>query len=94
MRRSMIARDVLAYLTAHPDARDTIEGIIRWWIPEQKIKTHITTLKNVIAELVAKGLILESHGHDSRIHYRINRQKIEEIEDFFQNKTARVRRKD
>ncbi len=94
MRRSMIARDVLTYLSEHPDARDTIDGIIRWWIPEQKIKTHITTLKNVINELVAKNLILESHGHDSRIHYRINRQKIKEIESFVQNKTAQVRRED
>jgi len=84
----MIAREILSYLVDHPDARDTVDGIIRWWIPEQKMKTHVTTVKDVIAELVGRGLILERAGHDSRIHYRANGDKTKEIRSFLSNKTS------
>ncbi len=86
----MIAREILTYLVEQPGARDTMEGIIRWWVPEQKIRIHITTVKDVIAKLVASGLILEQSGLDSRIHYRINRDKINEIRDFVRNRKAQM----
>jgi hypothetical protein len=29
-------RDILRYLIAHRDARDTVEGIEKWWLPPSK----------------------------------------------------------
>lgn len=32
MRQAKIA--ILRYFLAHPDARDTVEGIEQWWLPQ------------------------------------------------------------
>jgi hypothetical protein len=29
-------RDIIRYLLAHQDARDTIEGIEQWWLPRSR----------------------------------------------------------
>jgi hypothetical protein len=28
--------DILRYLLAHQDARDTVEGIEKWWLPQSR----------------------------------------------------------
>lgn len=74
-----IASEILAYLAEHPGAQDTVEGIVEWWLLEQKIKRHTAQVKEALAELVTQGLVLEHKGRDARIHYRMNRRKTEEI---------------
>ncbi len=80
--KSSIAHEILSYLAEHPEAKDTLEGIVHWWLLEQKIKHQTAIVKEAIAELVAKGFILEHTTADSQIHYRINRHKHEEILKF------------
>lgn len=79
---SPIAYEILTYLAEHPDSSDTIEGIMEWWLLERKIEYQTGKVKEALAELVAKGLILENKGADARIHYRINRHKHGEIQEF------------
>jgi hypothetical protein len=76
---SPIARDVLAYLIEHPESQDTLEGIMQWWLLEQEIKRWIDRVQAAIAELVARGFVLERPGKDGRIHYRINRSRKQKI---------------
>ncbi len=76
---SPIARDVLAYLIEHPESQDTLEGIMQWWLLEQEIKRWIDQVQAAIAELVARGFVLERLGKDGRIHYRINRSRKQKI---------------
>ena len=80
MRRSHIARAILDYLLEHPDAQDTLAGIAEWWLPEEKIKTRAAVVKDALDQLVAKSLVLERRGKDLQTHYRINVQRLEEIE--------------
>lgn len=77
--KSQIAYDILGYLVEHPDAQDTLEGIVEWWLLEQQIKRQTAKVRKALAELVSKRLILERQGKDSRTHYRINRRKLKEI---------------
>jgi hypothetical protein len=76
---SSIARDILAYLIEHAESQDTLEGIMQWWLLEQDIKRWIDQVQAAIAELVARGLVLERRGRDGRIHYRINRSRKQKI---------------
>jgi DNA-binding MarR family transcriptional regulator len=74
-RRSRIARAVLNYLRRNPEAQDTIEGIAEWWLADQFLRLHPSTLKGALNELVARGFILQRKGKDSQIHYRVNRPR-------------------
>jgi hypothetical protein len=74
-----IARDILRYLSAHKAAQDTFDGIVEWWLLEQKIKRETRHVQKVLDELVARKLISSRTTRDSRTHYRINRRKVKEI---------------
>lgn len=76
---SEMVRDVLTYLVNNPDAQDTLEGIAEWWLLERKIESRAAKVKEVLAELVAKGLILERRGSDSRLRYLINTDSKDKI---------------
>lgn len=79
--KAEIRRSVLSYLLANPDAGDTLEGIVEWWLMEQKIRDSTTDVKKVLEEFTQKNLILAYKTGDTRVHYRINRSKEKEIQD-------------
>jgi len=81
-----IGNEILAYLIDHPNARDTLEGIVEWWLLEQQIKFQTARVKDALSDLVARGLILEKKGSNSHIHYRVNQSKYEEIQELFNQK--------
>ncbi len=52
-----VMEHVLAYLRAHPRARDTAEGIVQWWLPREARPPHLFEVKQALERLVAAGLI-------------------------------------
>jgi hypothetical protein len=82
MQKPESAREILAYLVEHPDAQDTLDGIVQWWLLERKVKYQAERVKETLAELVAKGFILKDQGGDARIRYRLNPDKHEKIRAF------------
>jgi hypothetical protein len=82
---SEIAYHILAYLHANPDAQDTLEGIVEWWLLEQKIRRQTESVKRALADLTERGLIVSKLGTDSRVHYSIERRKQEEIESLLKS---------
>lgn len=76
-----MALDILTYLLAHSEAEDTIEGIVDWWLLEEKIKHRMNEVQAVLDELVAQTLITTRKSKDSRIRYRINDGKVNEIRE-------------
>lgn len=77
-----IGYEILSYLAENPKSRDTLKGIIQWWLLEQNIKYQNTKVKEAVAELVKKGFILEQKGKDLQIHYKINHRKNNKIRKF------------
>jgi hypothetical protein len=78
--KSQIAEDILRYLTKHPRAQDTIEGISEWWLLEQDIGRRTAEVREAVAVLVSDGLIIESRNNDARPLYRINRRRYRQIQ--------------
>jgi hypothetical protein len=76
-----VARDILTYLLSHADAEDTIDGIVDWWLLEEKIRHRKNEVQGVLDDLVAKTLITTRESKDSRVRYRINNRKMNEIRD-------------
>ena len=83
---SKIGNEILTYLVDHPNARDTLEGIVDWWLLERQIKFQTARVKEALSDLVARGFILKKKGSNSQIHYRVNQSKYEEIRQLFKRK--------
>ena len=82
---SGVAHLILAYLLANPDAQDTLEGIVEWWLLHQHILQQTHNVKQALAELTERGLITTRTGADSRVRYGIKRGKREEIESLLRD---------
>jgi hypothetical protein len=81
-----ITREILGYLVNHPQAQDTLEGIIHFWLLEQKITYQTKMVKEAIEELVESGLILERKIGSSETHYRINNEEFERIKEILRKR--------
>ena len=77
--RSSIAQGILEYLLENPNAEDTLEGVVQWWLLDRTIKQQTLAVKKALASLVEDGLVLAVTGRDSRIHYRINKRRRQHI---------------
>jgi hypothetical protein len=71
---------ILAYLCNNPDAGDTFDGIVEWWLLHQRIKFETQNIAEAVRRLVAEGLIVEHREPDSRIIYRVNRTTAKDIQ--------------
>ena len=78
--RAEIVEALLSYLIENADARDTLEGIVEWWLLDQTIRPNTAEVKRVLDDLVAKKLVLERKTGDKRIHYCVNPRKKKEIQ--------------
>jgi len=74
-----IAEEILGYLVARPNAQDTLEGIVEWWLLEQKITVQTARVKETLAGLIADGLIIEGQAGESRSLYKLNRRRLKTV---------------
>ena len=79
MEESLIAQDILSYLLRHTAAEDTVEGIVEWWLLEEKIEHRTKEVQRVLDEMVVKELIVARESKDLKIHYRINKRNLNKI---------------
>jgi hypothetical protein len=65
-----IAREILRYLHAHPDAKDTIDGIAGWWLERQRADS--AAVERAVALLLSLGAILETRRRGLPPYYQAN----------------------
>jgi Fe2+ or Zn2+ uptake regulation protein len=49
--------EILRYLRAHPQAADTVDGIVMWWLPRQRYEEAIDRVQHALDDLVARGWV-------------------------------------
>ena len=54
-----VIREILEYLLNHPDAIDTMEGIMKWWLSEHVASTGRENVKEALDALVSTGWVTE-----------------------------------
>ena len=52
-----VAREIRHYLERHPEAADTVEGIARWWLMQQRFQQALGTVQQALDRLVAAGVV-------------------------------------
>jgi hypothetical protein len=77
-----VATVMLRYLTEHPAAKDTVEGIATWWLRQERIEHAVETVRGALAMLVARDLLVEHLGPDLRTYYEINAGRMRDIAAF------------
>jgi len=77
-------QDILRYLIAHPQAKDTLEGIIAWWCPKIGVECGKAEVQEVLDQLVSRGWLMERESRPVQTIYGLNKERREEIELFLQ----------
>jgi hypothetical protein len=58
------------YLTTHPDAADSSEGIATWWLPSIGIVASVQEVEVALEQMQALGLVNKRRLGDGRVIYR------------------------
>ena len=66
------APEILDYLARHPDAQDTIDGILHWWVLESCIRKWTHTIGEAVAQLVERGFLQEKTSGAGHVFYRVS----------------------
>jgi len=61
-QEEVLARCVLGYLSEHPQATDTLEGIAEWWVMREQVRVDVKLLERVLHRLAEQGFLEEIHG--------------------------------
>ena len=63
------APEILDYLASHPDAQDTIDGILHWWVLDACIRKWAPKIAETVAQLVEQGFLEQSQSADGNVFY-------------------------
>lgn len=77
--RNQVIRKILRYLIEHPDVQDTLEGIVQWWILEERLKDSLDNVRQTMLVLEEMEFVMSHQAGDGRVHYMLNREKLAEI---------------
>ena len=70
-----VAYEILQYLIDNPNAQDTIEGIIQWWLKEGNLERQSVVVGEALSRLVGADLVLARAGKDKRTRYKLNKRQ-------------------
>jgi hypothetical protein len=87
--KAEIARRILIYLEENPEAQDSIEGILQWWLLERTVHYEKIRVEQVIEELVSRDFIVARQNAGSPIIYSLNPSKLAEIHLIYRKKSKK-----
>jgi len=72
-----IADQIESYLNSHPNAADTIEGILQWWLPGKRIEASTLIVQQALNYLASKSAVKASVNLSGNKVYSSNRERTE-----------------
>jgi uncharacterized protein YcaQ len=64
-----IAQQVRDYLSTHPRAADTLEGISGWWLPQQDGQASPELVQQALDYLVSRNEVVRVRSADGHVLY-------------------------
>lgn len=78
-----VAREIMSYFLNSSGAADTLEGIARWRLMQQRIDRTVDETSSALRLLVSRGLIEEVPSGAGPALFRLNASKRAEAESSF-----------
>ena len=69
---SDVATEILGYLTKHPSAEDTLEGIVQWLTLEKHLQTTPGIVAHALAQLIERKLVTTRQSAGGPTIYHLN----------------------
>jgi hypothetical protein len=88
-----LTKQVLAYFVRNPGAADSAEGIARWRIMDEKIRSTVQNTFAVLRWLVAEGYLDEVSTRGAGSIFRFNTERIDDARELIAGSPSRRRRK-
>src|SRR5262249_29893452 len=80
---SSLIRRILLYVVENPDAKDTLDGISEFWLPQESVRYGKNKVREVLEFLVeTKGWLTKNKAGASVILYGLNKARLNEIKNF------------
>jgi len=66
------APEILDYLARHPEAQDTLDGILHWLVLDSCLKRWAPRVAETVTKLVEQGFLEEKPSPDGQTFYRVS----------------------
>ncbi|MGA6828029.1 hypothetical protein ACO9S2_10490 [Nitrospira sp. NS4] len=75
-------RTILRHLVEHPDAKDTLEGIVRWWGEPLLRTAEVEVVRRSLDELTDRGWVsVRTAGTGVRL-YGLNKDRLDDVKRY------------
>lgn len=74
---------VLQHLMSNPEAKDTLEGIRKWWVATRSQEPRTDEIQAVLNELMHKGWVIRFKPSGSKHVYGLNKDFLPELQKNF-----------
>jgi hypothetical protein len=81
-QRRAVIQAVLHYLIENPDAKDTTEGVRKWWLPEGYREQRQEELEDTLDFLVSKNWLTARTTTQQKKIYGLNKDFFEQIKNY------------
>jgi Fe2+ or Zn2+ uptake regulation protein len=82
MIQQEISREILDYLREHPRSGDTLEGVSKWWLMQQRVSECVENVFHALKQLGDEGFVHERIMADGRVIYFANPDGEAETDDY------------
>lgn len=80
----VVAWLILGYLCSHPDAKDTADGVEKWWLNGMEIKMDARTVQGSLDYLVNLGWLVSSERQGTGMVYGLNGDRRDKLRQLLQ----------
>jgi NADH:ubiquinone oxidoreductase subunit E len=81
----LLIREILTHVVKHPDAKDTADGIHKFWLSSKTVHQSSDKVREVLEYLVEKkGWLTKKVSGASVTLYGLNKNRVHEVEGFLQ----------
>jgi len=88
--RDELMEEILRYLVIHPEAKDTVRGIEKWWLSRSLSEDGKRRIVSCLEWLVARNWLLERCSAQSETIYSLNERGLPEIGAFLNARQKRT----